>query len=290
MVMAEKQNIIENSLRVMLIRVLEIIVGLIGVILLILLIFRDYMLKNKLAKAYHSAQKANQVKSEFLNFVAHEIKSPLSCVTTSAALMRQRVFGEQLKDYDYYIGSMFEYSNLIIEFVDDILDENLILQSKFKLIKKLCKLQDIVSKSIAINNIRYKHLKIELVNNITDDFPEVLCDEKRMLQILNNLISNAMKFSPNNSSVTISSKMEDSNNFSISVADKGFGMDKDEIERLFNKVANNTNHKEDLESYGIGFKIIQILIEAHGGLISINSKIGLGTNVTITFPMSDLRK
>ena len=182
------------------------------------------MLKSKLTKSYQIAKKANQVKSEFLNFVAHEIKSPLSCITMSADLMQKRTFGKDFKDYDYYIDSILENSNLIIEFVDDILDESLILQSKFKLTKELQSLQEIVLKSISINNIRYKYLDVKVINNIEHNFPSIFCDKKRILQILNNLISNAMKFSPAKSEVTVNAKIENDQYFSISVLDRGFGM------------------------------------------------------------------
>ena len=285
MVMADKDHILTNSLQVLLVRVLEIIVGLIGVILLVLLIFRDFMLKSKLTKSYEIAKKANQVKSEFLNFVAHEIKSPLSCITMSADLMQQRTFGKEFKEYDYYIDSILENSNLIIEFVDDILDESLILQSKFKLNKELCNLQEIASKSITINNIRYKHLDVKVINNVDNNFPSIFCDKKRMLQILNNLISNAMKFSPAKSEVTVNAKIEDDKYCSISVIDKGFGMDKEEIASLINQVVNTNKYAQGLESYGIGFKIVKILTQAHSGSINIKSRLGFGTEMQISLPI-----
>ncbi len=285
MVMADTYQILANSLQVLLVRVLEIIVGLIGVILLVLLIFRDFMLKSKLTKSYEIAKKANQVKSEFLNFVAHEIKSPLSCITMSADLMQKRTLGQEFKDYNYYIDSILENSNLIIEFVDDILDESLLLQNKFKLNKELCSLQEITLKSISINNIRYKHLDVKGISNIAQNFPSIFCDKKRMLQILNNLISNAMKFSPTKSEITINARIENEKYFSVSVIDKGFGMEQEEIASLINEVVNTNKYEQGLESYGIGFKIVKILTQAHSGSINIKSTVGLGTEIKITLPI-----
>ena len=277
----DQDEVMQNTIKILFVRSIEIIGGIIAFLLLILLIFRDRVLKQRLSKSTILAQKATEAKNDFLNFVAHEIKSPLSVISTTSNLMKTKVFGESLDDYSYYIESIENNCKVIAEFIDDLLMEELVLKGKFKIEPLDNNMFDIVNRAIEVTQIRYADRHVIISNKLSNKMPLVKCDQKRMLQIFNNLISNAIKFSKDNSTIEIYSLIEEKT-IEIYVKDEGSGMSNEQIYDLEHEKNNiNTNH--NLESHGMGFNIVKILSQAQNIELKIQSKINEGTLITLSF-------
>jgi signal transduction histidine kinase len=278
----DQDEVFQNTIKILFVRTIEIVGGIIAFLLLILLIFRERVLKQRLIKSKAIAQKATEAKTDFLNFVAHEIKSPLSCISTTSQILQNRILGESIEPYDYYIDSIANNCMLISEFIDDLLMEELVLRGKFKIELAAHNIFDIVNRSIEINNIRYADRNITLVNNVSELLPKIICDYKRMVQIFNNLISNSIKFSKDQSKVEIYSNIQD-NIVMISVKDQGLGLSSKQIYDLQNQKNNINVTDQDLESHGIGFNIVKILATAQNIELVIESKINCGTTINLIF-------
>jgi signal transduction histidine kinase len=279
----DPSEISDDTITALFVRGIEIVGGILTFLLLLLLILRDKVLNHKLSRSYLVAKRSNEAKTEFLNFVAHEIKSPLSCIATTAELLNNRTLGPEISSYDYYLDNVKFNSGLIVSFVDDILEEELILKGKFKITDQACNIKHIIDKAIEIASIRYKHRNINIVKDIADNLPLILSDEKRMLQILNNLISNAIKFSQDETTIIVGSHYKE-NMLTLFIKDEGLGMSAEEVLSLEHDI-NHINKKDtNIESYGLGFNIVKILVTAFDAKITIFSQVAKGTNIVIEWP------
>ena len=179
------------------------------------------------------------------------------------------------------------YSNaqIILDFITDILDENQIIEGQFKIVNSLNKVRDIITRVVEFyvgkNNI-------SIITNFEPNLPLLICDKKRIAQVIDNLISNSIKYSSKNTAINIVVKMDQSQ-MVITISDQGIGMKQEEIPIALSKYG--TIHREDYQkggSYGLGLPIVKMLLDAHEAILTIDSTYGKGTTVKIIFPKSKI--
>lgn len=246
---------------------------------------RETWLRARSEKASAIATKAMIAKSDFLSYTAHEIRSPLGFILTGSEIMLKKLFGPIPKEYEDYVSGIYHNSRLILDFINDILDEKRIASGNFRLRETVCNLSEIIEKAIKTNITRFHARKIVVKKEIEENLPFVFGDERKILQILNNLISNSYKYSLDNTNITIIAKMSGLK-LKIIIKDEGIGMSGDDIEIAMTKYG--TVHKgvqgNFIESYGLGLPIVLMLVKAHDATFDIKSELGKGTETTIIFP------
>ena len=258
-------------------------------ILLIVAIYkRETWLRSKAEKAYEFAIRATEAKSDFLAFTAHEIRSPLGFIMTGSEIMCKKMLGPISDKYLEYLQGIHKSAKLILEFISDILDEEHIIAGNFKIVESQVDLKDIIDEAISQNKSRYAHKNITINKDIQKKLPKITCDSRRILQVINNLVSNSIKYSRDDPTVDISAKVV-RNELVLKIEDHGIGMSEDEIKVALTKYG--TVHKAPLsliESYGLGLAIVKLLLDAHEASFSVESKVNVGTIVTIIFPQYNL--
>ncbi len=244
----------------------------------------ETFLRAKAERSSLVAESATKAKTNFLAFTAHEIRSPLGFILTGSEIMTKEFLGKLPAPYKKYAQGIYDNSKLILDFITDILDENQIIEGKFKIINALTNVQEVINEAIQVNIARFNTRRVEIITEIEDKLPLVICDRRRILQVLNNLISNSIKYSKDDTTITITVKVA-YEKMVVTVIDQGIGMKESDIPIALS--AYGTLREQDynsLGSYGLGLAIVKMLLEAHETELIINSVEGKGTTVKMIFP------
>jgi len=237
----------------------------------------------------------DEMKKDFVSSVTHELKSPLSAIESYLNLMLYQINqvpkGDLLKSkfskFEENINFIRQNSQRLINFITALLDTSKIEKGKFEIVKKECAPQSLIEDIVRLFEEKAKALNIKLEAEFQLFVDKVFLDPERMRQVLTNLISNALKFTPEGGKITIRTFSE--NGFlKISVSDTGRGIPKKEMEKMFKKFSQGTGkspHANIVKGTGLGLYIAKAIVEAHGGSITVSSEEGKGTQFTLKIPM-----
>ncbi len=233
---------------------------------------KDLEEKNEdLIRANEELKKLDNLKSDFISLVSHELKTPLSAIRTSAEFLDS----EETMDPDVekeMLNNVIMNVDRLTRLINDILDLSKIEAGKMEFHYEKVNVKEIAE--VAIENIRYLAMKnnITIIMEIPANLSPVLADKDKLIIVLNNLLSNALKFTYNGGHVLLSAK-EDKDNVEIRVEDTGIGIDKDKVAKIFDKFyqADSTSRRKTGGS-GLGLTISSGIIRAHGGEICVESE------------------
>ena len=236
------------------------------------------------------AEEANQSKSEFLANMSHELRTPLNAINGFSDIMKKEMFGP-LGDQRYkeYVSDILFSGQHLLSLINDILDMSKIEAGKMNLNPEDINIQDMIDQVIRIVRGRAEE------NNLTlryegGQMPEIQADMRAVKQVLLNLITNAIKFTPEGGKVTVHSEAK-SVGLVIKVIDTGIGIAAENLERLANPFEQiDSQHSRQHEGTGLGLALSKSLIELHGGNFKIESELGKGTTVIFTLPNVPIMK
>ena len=227
----------------------------------------------------------DRMKSEFIATAAHELRTPLSSVKGfSELLLDNQGFGE--KERREYLQIIFDKSEGLQKIIDDLLDLGRIETGRVvQLEKKRCNLEELIRSTLNMYRQEYSERTFEY--HWREGTPaNVELDPNKIVQVLDNLICNAVKFSPEASPITLRIGTIEGE-LSLAVCDDGYGMNKEQVARAFDRFYRADSSDSAIPGLGLGMAISKGIIEAHGGKIWIDSLPGVGTSVTFTLPLTD---
>jgi len=258
-------------------------------LLLIIFIYRrETWLRTQAEVASEIATRATNAKSDFLAFTAHEIRSPLGFILTGSEMMKKQLLGPVPSSYREYTEGIHVNAKLILEFITDILDEAHIMAGNFKIVNNPANIGDIILNSVAINQTKCEQKNIIVQVQIAPNLPLVVCDARRILQVLNNLLSNAVQYSFNDSRIQLIANIEQECLY-IEVIDQGVGMTEEELNVAFAKYGTvRKEYFNFIESYGLGLPIVKMILDAHNATLIVKTKVNIGTSFKIIFPKNRL--
>lgn len=236
------------------------------------------------------AERANNLKSQFIANMSHELRTPLNAIIGFSKLMRDTEPGgmdsEKVVEYS---GIINETASQLLSIINEILEISKILSGKHKLEPQDVLVCEILRSCVSVVSIEARDAQVNIIDNISPDLPEINADPVKLKQVFTNLLYNSVKFTPENGSVSIRATLEDRGALQISIADTGVGMTDDELETALSEFGQvdsglNRNH----EGTGLGLPIAKALVELHGGTFAISSSKGIGTVVDIELPQSVL--
>jgi len=233
---------------------------------------------------------ANRSKSEFLTNMSHELRSPLTAIIGYAEVMKNEMLGPLNSDkYREYVDGIFVSGHHLHNLINDILDISAIEAGRLNLNDDAVAIEDAAREAIRLAAGWAEAAGITLISRIDPNIQPIIADERRVVQMLVNLLTNAIKFSERGSEVCLAARLGQDGKLTVSVEDSGIGMTSVQLERAlmnFGQVANvNVN---DQEGTGLGLPLTKGLIEAHQGTMDIESRYGEGTKVTLRFPKERL--
>ncbi|WP_162847109.1 PAS domain-containing hybrid sensor histidine kinase/response regulator [Mucilaginibacter gracilis] len=229
--------------------------------------------------AKENAEKSSRFKSEFLSIMSHEIRTPMnSVIGTTNLLLQDNPAPRQIE----YLHTLRYSSNTLLQLINDILDYNKIEAGKLELYKTPFNIQKMVQNILQSFKTKADDSESLLVLDIDENIPQNLIgDQLRLGQILNNLIGNAVKFTPKGSvTITLSVKQQKTNSVVInfSIKDTGIGIAPQNIDKIFDPFTQEySSTQSDYGGTGLGLAITKRLVELHNSTINLVSQVGKGT-------------
>ena len=227
---------------------------------------------------------ADKVKNEFLANISHELRTPLNSILGFADILSTEIYGNLNSKQEEYIKDIKVSGTHLLGMINEILDMSKIEANAMKIVKSTFWISRALDEVCNILAPLAQKKNITLDKAMIADF-EVFADYQKIQQILYNLVSNAIKYSPENNQVDIA-VMKGENNFKIAVHDNGIGLDPKYHGKIFAKfVQLDSAYTKKESSTGLGLTITKELVELHGGKISLISEINNGSTFIVEIPM-----
>jgi len=238
----------------------------------------------ELTLAMEEVRKMSDRKTNFVSSVSHELRTPLTSVKGYAAILLTGKLGEIPKEVRERLEKINRHSDELVHMVNDLLDISRIESGKVTMKTEICDLKEIAGKVEDLLSGQLQERKIYFNIEIAPDAAAVLADRVQIERVFINLVGNAMKFTPADGKITISSKKV-RDNVEIGVADTGCGIPPEAKEAIFEefyRVDNAIN--QGVKGTGLGLSLVKHIVEAHGGKIWVDSTIGVGSTFNFTLP------
>jgi len=248
--------------------------------------FRDYFNMHTHTKEIAATlQRVNEHKDQFLANTSHEFKNPLHSILnmSQSVLSRER---DVLQDRSIKeLETVLSVGRRLTLILNDLMDGMSLREGNPRLQKKAVAIQPIVTGVIDMLQWNADMKSVQIVNQIPDDFPPVIADENRVIQVVFNLLHNAVKFT-NDGMISVQARVENGKAY-ITIADTGIGMDEDLLERLFLPYEQASASETMVEGgFGLGLSISKQLIELHGGTLEVSSALGKGSTFTFSLELA----
>lgn len=249
--------------------------------------FKDYFTMHaETAKLALKLQKMNEHKDQFLANTSHEFKNPLHGIInmSQSVLMRER---DQLKNKSVHeLETILTVGRRMSLLLNDLLDVESLREGHPRLQTKTIEIQPIVTGVMDMLHFLVEVKPVTIVNEIPKDFPPVIADENRVIQIIYNLLHNAIKYT-HEGEIRIQGKVQDDRAF-ITISDTGIGIEENFLQHLFHPYEQAANTATNSGGLGLGLNISKQLVELHGGKLQVSSSFGKGSAFTFSLKLAQL--
>jgi signal transduction histidine kinase len=227
---------------------------------------------------------ASQHKSEFLANMSHELRTPLNAIIGFSEVLSERMFGEINDKQAEYLSDILESGRHLLSLINDILDLSKIEAGRMELETTDFDLPSAIESTLMLVRERAHRRAITLERTIDERLGVVRADERKVKQVLLNLLSNALKFTPEGGQVAVRAGMHN-DEAEISVADTGVGIAPEDQAAVFEEFRQVGAAAKKVEGTGLGLAISRKFIELHGGRIWVKSQVGSGSTFSFTLPV-----
>lgn len=253
----------------------------IGLILLISLCFA-YMIH-----IIFRQKKLSDMKTDFVNNMTHELKTPISTISLASEMLRDNRVAADPDRIQKYAGVIHDENKRLGSHVEKVLQMAVIERGEHKLKLVFLNLHDLAQKAIQKMTLQLEEKGGVLQTDFAARYPEAQVDESHFINIITNLLDNAIKYSSGKPEITVTTR-DQNGGVLISVADKGIGMSKDAQKRIFEKFYRvPTGNVHNVKGFGLGLSYVKAMVEAHGGNVKFRSELNKGTTFDIFLPHSN---
>jgi signal transduction histidine kinase len=246
------------------------------------------------ARLFEQVRRANDAKTEFVSFVSHELKQPMTSIRGYTDLLVKGMAGELSEAQHELLGTIRANADRMASLVSELLDISRIESGRIHLNLGDVSLGEVIESVVRGLRAQIEGKQQELEINVPPDLPLVRGDRERLTQVLTNLLSNAYKYTPERGHIAVDARLvlaeEDTGEEDLvlcSVSDSGIGMSVQDQERLFTKYFRSDDPAvRNVPGTGLGLVITKSLIELHGGEITVASELEKGTTFAFTVPLA----
>ncbi|MEQ9151380.1 MAG: ammonium transporter [Parvibaculaceae bacterium] len=242
---------------------------------------------NELRDARDAAELANASKSQFLANMSHELRTPLNAIIGFSEVMNGELFGPMENErYKDYVGDIHKSSSHLLSLINDILDLSKIEADRYELYEEELDVPEVVASCERMMRHRSEEAGVNLTVTVDDGLPLLMADKRALRQIMLNLVSNAVKFTPKGGSIQLAAFLEPDRRMAFRVTDTGVGMAKKDIPialEPFRQIGKDSNIYST-EGTGLGLPLTRALARMHGATLVIESEPGEGTTITVRMP------
>jgi len=238
-------------------------------------------------KTAEEARKLDRLKNEFLASMSHELRTPLNSIIGYAEVMLDGVDGELPDEAMEDVQAIYDSGKHLLSMINDILDLAKIEAERLELDRTALPLAVVVEEVQRATAILVKDKPVEIKVELPADLPTIYADHVRLRQILNNLVSNAVKFTSEGYVRITAQHVPDERVVTVSVEDTGIGIAPEHIEVIFERFRQvDGSSSRRAGGTGLGLNITKRLVEMHGGRIWVESELGKGSRFSFTMPVA----
>ena len=246
-------------------------------------------LKRREEALFHAkelAESANRAKTEFLANISHELRTPLNAIIGFSEIVRDELFGPiGNSKYREYLSDVLHSAKHLLSVINDILDLSKAEAGKLDLVEETVSISVLVESATRLVRDRADRAEVSLRTMLDPDLPLIFADRRKVLQVLLNLLTNSIKFTPSGGVIEIHAGIDPEGDLELSVSDTGIGMAPDHIETAlapFGQVDSALSRR--FEGTGLGLPLTASMVDLHGGTLTIESELDKGTKVTVRLP------
>jgi PAS domain S-box len=225
-----------------------------------------------------------RLKEDFLDMITHDLRSPLTSIHASMTLIDEGVRGEIDDSVRQEVGAVLGSVEHLIEFVNDVLDFQKLKAGRMQLKVERVELDSVINDSVGLLDEFAQSKRVSVKIDCPSGL-EVECDRSKMIQVMTNLLSNAIRFSPNDSSIEVNARVSDEG-VTVHVLDNGSGIPDDMISKIFEAFEQVASSPKSAEGTGLGLAISKLIVEAHGGTIDAANRLRGGKSETNTLTLA----
>ena len=244
-------------------------------------------LQRELARKNAELERVNDLKNQFLGMAAHDLRNPLAIIHTQSKLLIDRTSDNLPPRYLKFLNNIHTTAQFMLRLVEDLLDVSKIESGKLDLNLQNFNLVELAEKNVELNQVLADRRNIRLHLDNRADSIYIQGDWHKLEQVFNNLISNAIKFSPSGASIRIMLEVSDERAM-VSVEDKGQGIPPENLDQIFQPFQKTmTSESTEEKGTGLGLNIARRIIEGHQGEIWVESEEGAGSAFKFTLPLAE---
>jgi two-component system phosphate regulon sensor histidine kinase PhoR len=226
-----------------------------------------------------------RVRTEFVANVSHELRTPLTAIQGYLETLLSGAL-EEREHARRFLEIALRHSERLGRLLNDLTDLSNIELGKVALRREPVRVDEVIASVVGIIAPRAARAKVDVTSRVPPDLPDILADRDRLAQILINLVDNAVKYTPEGGSVTVSARRLEAAAVEVSVTDSGIGIPPADLPRITERFYRvDRARSRELGGTGLGLAIVKHLVMAHGGALDIESEPERGTTVRFTLPM-----
>jgi len=236
-------------------------------------------------RAEEELKQTMELKAQFISTVSHELRTPLTSMKEAVIIVQDGVAGKLNKDQKHFLDIAKRNIDRLARLIDDVLDFQKLSAGQMKL--HLQENDIAAGVNDAYNTMRPHAAKsgVHLVVDVEPGLPRAVYDNDRIAQVLINLMSNGIKFTPQGGRVQVSAQRREEY-LILKVSDTGYGIPKEDLAKVFDRFYRVYRPGKEIKGTGLGLTIVSKIIAAHGGRIEVESEVDQGTTFTVTLPLS----
>jgi signal transduction histidine kinase len=235
-------------------------------------------------RAEEELKETMELKSQFISTISHELRTPLTGMIEGIAIVLEEVAGPVNQKQMKFLRIAKRNADRLSILINDVLDFQRLGAGKMKLDIRSHNINEVLTEVQETMTLYAEKNSIEMSFVSSDDLSKAEFDRAKMIQVLTNLVSNAVKFTPEKGRASVIVQRRDVN-WTISVSDTGMGIPKEELSKIFDPFYRANRRGEHIQGTGLGLAIVNKIIKLHGGRIEVESQIGQGTTFTIFLPL-----